>query len=414
MTDAVVETLRLRGPNAARLTRVAATALPAALERAFVDVPDARLNSLSVRLELDLSEYDDTTLATLWADAIRVELLRHLPADARPASRLADRPGVSPGVGSRGFPLESVVAAARNWLAQGAPRGPVPAAALALAQVAVEDTTSANAGTGGDIARLVLALDEAVTARSRAVATNALLRDGDKPLVAPSELGNDANATAAHIAPSGTGQPSPQRAAEPPHETAPSVGHPNAALASAAAARVAALAALAPAAAGSVDLDAVSNAAGLALMYPWLADCCRTATTLHPGLDEAAVRTFALATLVDPNDPALLADPLILFLAGAREPVAQPVRLAHEAEVRAQTDTALISFASLLPGFAQSSPDFVRGEWIRRIGLLDAERDPALLTAATHPLDVLLTRLPYPLALFKLPWSPPLSVRFRP
>ena len=77
-------------------------------------------------------------------------------------------------------------------------------------------------------------------------------------------------------------------------------------------------------------------------------------------------------------------------------------------------ERVLASFASLLPGFGESSAEFVRSEWIRRTGLLDADLDPARLTAATHPLDVLLGRLPYPLALFKLPWSPALTVRFRP
>ena len=65
------------------------------------------------------------------------------------------------------------------------------------------------------------------------------------------------------------------------------------------------------------------------------------------------------------------------------------------------------------PGFERSSESFVRASWIVRAGLLDTDRDPVLLTAATHPLDVLLPRLPYPVGLLKLPWSPPVTVRFR-
>ena len=39
---------------------------------------------------------------------------------------------------------------------------------------------------------------------------------------------------------------------------------------------------------------------------------------------------------------------------------------------------------------------------------------PVRLTAATHPLDVVLSRLPYPVGLFRLPWAPPVHVRFQP
>ncbi len=74
----------------------------------------------------------------------------------------------------------------------------------------------------------------------------------------------------------------------------------------------------------------------------------------------------------------------------------------------------LASFTALLPGFERSSTAFVRDAWVVRYGVLDADRDPVTLTAATHPLDVLLPLLPYPIGLFKLPWSVALTVRFRP
>jgi len=78
------------------------------------------------------------------------------------------------------------------------------------------------------------------------------------------------------------------------------------------------------------------------------------------------------------------------------------------------TERTLAAFAGLLPGFRSSSSRFVRYEWVVRLGVLDATTDPAGLVAATHPLDVLLPKLPYPVTLFKLPWSPLVSVRFRP
>ncbi len=75
MTDVAVDRLRIRGPGARRLAAVAARELPAALERALGDLDDVRLDTITVRLDLDPDEYDDTTLAVLWADAIRVQVL---------------------------------------------------------------------------------------------------------------------------------------------------------------------------------------------------------------------------------------------------------------------------------------------------------------------------------------------------
>jgi len=183
----------------------------------------------------------------------------------------------------------------------------------------------------------------------------------------------------------------------------------------AAAARLASLAELMDPDATELDLTTVTRAAGLALLYPWLADVCREATSLHPGRDEATVRALALAALVDPDDRSLGADPLITVLSGAREPLDRRApRLADADAVLESCDRALLSFASLLPGFASSSPDYVREQWIARAGVLDTTPSPMLLTAATHPLDVVLTRLPYPVALFALPWTAPIGVRFRP
>lgn len=88
--------------------------------------------------------------------------------------------------------------------------------------------------------------------------------------------------------------------------------------------------------------------------------------------------------------------------------------LPRQAEVAESAVHVLASFAALLPGFERSSPAYVRGSWITRLGVVDRDRDPVLLTAATRPLDVVLTQLPYPVGLIKLPWSPPLTVRFRP
>jgi hypothetical protein len=164
-----------------------------------------------------------------------------------------------------------------------------------------------------------------------------------------------------------------------------------------------------------LDPGTLTRAAGLVLLYPWLADHCAAAEELHPGLDRYDVRAAALAALV--ADPAAVEDPLVRMLAGRALPAEPPrdrFELPHQDEVDASAERVLASFVSLLPGFERSTPEFVRSTWLVRLGVLDLERQPAVLTAATHPLDVLLPVLPYPLGLFKLPWSAALTVRFRP
>jgi hypothetical protein len=177
------------------------------------------------------------------------------------------------------------------------------------------------------------------------------------------------------------------------------------------------LADLAPELAPAVDPAALTRAAGLALLYPWLGDHCRLAEELHPGLDALDVRDAALAALVDPDDPTLADDPLVALLAGRPDPrpdrARTRIRLPAERDVADSAIRVLASFAALLPGFERSTTAFVRQSWIARLGMLDPDRNAIVLTAAIHPLDVLLPRLPYPVGLIKLPWSPPLSVRFR-
>ena len=412
MTDGLVETLRLRGPGAARLGRIAATALPAALDRTLAGLPSARIESLSVVLDVNPEDYDDVTLATLWAHAIREELVRHLPEGVIESHAPNSVAGLSGDAGSPALTLADAVAAARAWLAAAQPGTTVPAKALALAELVSQTPLAVHDAEPSD---LLLALAAALTTPAHPVGTTTSLPGASAaPPKGPAASGGVEAPTPNHA----------PRATQPPASTpalgetgvkgAESVGHADAAQVSAAAARIAALAALAEPEAQFVNLDAVTQAAGLALLYPWLADVCRAAVDLHPGLDEAAVRAHALAAVVDPDDPTLLADPLVTFLAGVAEPLSSQAPLPHADELGHSAERVLASFASLLPGFGESSPEFVRSEWIRRTGLLDAELDPVRLTAATHPLDVLLGHLPYPLALFKLPWSPALMVRFRP
>jgi hypothetical protein len=165
-------------------------------------------------------------------------------------------------------------------------------------------------------------------------------------------------------------------------------------------------------AAAVLDSAALTSAAGLVLLYPWLSDHLRAAEALHPRLDPAPVRARALeAVLGWPSEGGQ--DPLIALLAGMDSPAAVGP-LVQDGLIVDSAHRILQSFAALLPGFAASSPGFVQREWISRLGVIDTDQRPILLTAATRPLDLVLDALPYPLGLIALPWCPPISVRFRP
>jgi hypothetical protein len=177
-----VDTLRLRGPHARRFASVAARALPAALERAMAGVGDVRLDRVEVSLDLDPGDYDDQTLAILWADAIRARVLATAPGHrppARPVSSAAAAPTRTP------EPAE-VLATVRNWLAARRLSAPppvsvVPAAVLALGDPAVARAVRAMSGPG-EWARLLAALDNALRA-TETVAPEAV----EKPLAPAAE-----------------------------------------------------------------------------------------------------------------------------------------------------------------------------------------------------------------------------------
>ncbi|MGC4174834.1 contractile injection system tape measure protein [Demequina sp.] len=410
MTDAVVGTVRIRGRDAARLARVAATVLPAALEGALADLGDCRIDE--VRIAVDVDPFaDDATIATLWAGAIRAELLllgasRVAPATANGTSRNG---AVAPS-------LPDAVAAARSWLASTPPRGGLPGAVLrTLAEALAAATASgANAtaaeqpGTSGrvgaastpELAALANELLAALAAPwSGHPASPPRPEDAAEHPASTSETRAQGDVTAAQNTASGRQVRQGERGAMP------QIAH--------LAAELSALAELVPSH-EALDPAALTAAAGLAIVYPWLADHARASMALHPGIDEATVRAHAFAALVDPTDVGLVHDPFVRLLAGVAEPLGEQVPLPHAREVHESAERVLASFASLVPGFERSSAAFVRGEWIARRGLVDDGRDPVLLTATSHPLDVVLGRLPYPLGLFRLPWSPPVMVRFRP
>lgn len=401
MTDVAVDTVRLRGPHARRLTRVAARALPAALERVLEDVGDIQVDELVVRLDLDVTAYDDETLAVLWADAVRAQLM----GVRRESASVARRTSVGAPSGGRVPELPAVLAAVRAMCGSVPEPGmPFPSAVLELADSgtaqAVADAIGPDAWASL-LRTLYLALRPPVPAQATG-ADSAAPRNGADQLPPPTPAATEADGTGRRPKDeaSSEGAELPCRPGE-----FPDVLDVLAVLARLVDERTAAV--------QSVD---VTRGAGLLLLYPWLAEHCRRAEDLHPGLDGAAVREAALAALVDPGDPTLADDRLVRLLAGrtSPEPAVPRVPLPRQDEVAESAVQVLTSFAALLPGFERSSPAYVRDCWIVRLGVLDHDLDPVLLTAATRPLDVLLPHLPYPVSLIKLPWSPPLTVRFRP
>lgn len=407
MTDVIVDTLRLRGSHGRRLARVAARALPAALDRALADLGDVEVSSLRVYLDLDPEEYDDDTLAVLWADLVRAELIAGGAQGT--VRRTASGGDAGPGRWESGAPMD-LVAVARGWLSLPEDaRTAVPAALLRLGDPYVATAVAAGLGPA-EWSRLVESLRGLLSvpvppAHPEAVGEGEDVAELEDPL---RELGPEASAA-----------PAPSPVADPSAVPDTAVPAPSASASVAEAADVlevvGTLAELHDDVLTPLDPAAVTRAAGLALLYPWLEDHCHAAEVLHPGLDQYDVREAALAALV--GDPTAVDDPLVRMLAGRAqlwEPPHDRFELPHQDEVDASAERVLASFASLLPGFERSTPEFVRSMWLVRLGVLELERYPALLTAATHPLDVLLPLLPYPVGLFRLPWSAALTVRFRP
>lgn len=408
--EIVVDTVRLRGSHAGRLARVAARALPTALERALADLEDVQVASMEVVLDLDPDEYDDETLAVLWADLIRAGLV----ADgARSRSEAAAAAAAVGEPAAPSAPVEDLLLVVRSWLRlEPAARPSIPAALLALGDPARADRVALALGTD-DWRRLVVALRttlgaRAVPATDRTAADRAPEDESSAPGRHPSTPRADVGYTtdapvSAGVAGGVDDVPAPEAAGDDAgggrllH-----VLHTLGELHSG----------------GLTPLDpaTITRAAGLVLLYPWLADHCRSAEELHPGIDQYDVREAALAAVV--GDPAAVDDPLVRLLAGRPEPWPEEARartaLARQEDVDASAGRVLASFAALLPGFERSSSGFVRDAWVVRTGLLDTALSPVRLTAATHPLDVLLPLLPYPMGLLKLPWSPALTVRFRP
>lgn len=414
MTDVVIDRIRLRGPGTARLARIAARALPAALDRALQDLGDADIADLAVPLDAAVLSLDDDAVAALWADAIRGALLAEGVTARRPPPGPEPAPAAD-GVADTTAPRtgEEDRAEASAWVREHFPRTGIPVSALRRARMPSPDGSPMAGVTADDAAlreRVRHALSEELRPRHLPAGAPDPGRTGSAASDSPPDVRDGVTDP---VEPKGT-DAAPAAAAP----RAPGLaGAPGADPSLALDALIDALADLVADRGGRerVDLRGITRAAGLPLLYPWLADHCRAAVEALPGELPAAVRAVALAALIDEDAAALRDDPLVRHLAGLRPedpPVPSPAY--DTTALRDAAADVVRSFAALLPGFQHSSTGFVRDEWLRRPGLLDLERDPALLTARSLPLDIALGTLPYPIGLFALPWCRPVTVRFRP
>jgi hypothetical protein len=153
---------------------------------------------------------------------------------------------------------------------------------------------------------------------------------------------------------------------------------------------------------------------GLVLLYPWLADLLQADVPTDAGL---AHRSWALAAIMAPGEePRLLGDPLVRILAG--DDPARPVQRLPAPEeperLVAAGEEVLRSFAACLPGFEESSADYLRRFVLERGGLVAVLPEDAYgIRLEPLPLDPILARLPYPLGPFRLPWTRPTHVELR-
>jgi len=417
VSDVVIGTLRLRGPHASRLARVAATTLPAALDEALAGYPDGRVDVVSVPFPVDAG-LDDGTLAALWAEAIRAAVHDTLVAGARGRAWTAAPDEVT---GWSAPTAADAVRAALAWVAGGARPDAVPRQAWRVADpLLVDECRTLLASRWAEVVG-ALARSARRAGTPGAPDGPADEADRDAPGGAATAVTDPAEEVAATAA---------EAALRPGPTASDVVGEPLTSPGShgdpGERARVAADLALVSTVddlvdettSAVVDTAHLTTAAGLVLLYPWLTDHCRAAVALHPDLPAAPVRAEALALLVSAQDPPR-GDPLVRLLAGSAGeagldlPVSGPVNLRRLDEVEQSAREVLRNFVALLPGLEGSSADFVRREWVTRAGLLDERTDHVRLSAAARPLDVVLGALPYPLGVLVLPWSRPISVRWQ-
>jgi hypothetical protein len=384
------EALRVR----LRLESIARRHLPHALERSVPWAAVGAVEAVEVVLDVDPRDYDDVTLALLWADRIKQRLLA---APVPPAS-----------TGPAGSGLSHAGGAGKRQVAdplRGEDAETVALRAFAGDETALATLLAACSRPGGRSAVLD-ALDR--TLRPFVVGLldqreGAKGRTGEAPrTVTDSRSGRSANSAAAlDRGQADEREPGETAAASPP------AGPPELREAESAAARKP------PHERARTEVGAahLTRVGGLILLWPWLGAFLERATAEHADLDEVGVRRLAVARLVPELEDADR-DDLARFLSGddLEQPAAPLDRLRLADEVGEAADDVLRAFAAMLPGFERSSLDYLRRELVRRPGLLDVDAEPARLALPPMPLDPVLAFVPYPLGIVRLPWTPALAI----
>lgn len=397
----------------ARMMRVAAGPLPAAIDRALADdlldssSIDVEVANLAVPLDFDPGHYDDETLCVLWADRIRAALLRQPSTGLRTR---ADAVGTGPrDAVAAGGPITEIA----RWVA----------ALLALDPVRLLAVAAELQRAG----RVIQSLEREVSPEQRRAVLDALWRAARSAGSAPRSAPVAESSTADPEPPAATGDAmgisddaasqewvAAWRAASlavtgRALRDAPSVpGRGQGAAAVSGAIRLVEQAARAATTRAGLRDVQYSRVAGLLLVYPWLAAHLRAAAIAHPTVEPADVRRVALAMIADPAQPLLQHDPMVKLLAGA--PLAARAPTCDLRVERGAADEVLRAFAAMVRGFEESSPDFLRQQFVVRDGEIETRAAGLYLNPAARPLDLALALLPYPLTLLRLPWTEPLVV----
>jgi len=393
-----------------RLERVARSELGRALDaQVAVDAP-VSLGRLTVRLELDPDDYDDRTLAILWAGRIREAIAAATNAASTATGRTSPVDAPSPddhgNEGARGLD-ELLPPLARRAILGDA------AAATAIARA-----------IRADPARVGRELRTALSAPER----RALLR-----MLEGGGAGGRGRPLRPFPGPPVSGRLRSVRRSEPRTATRlPAHMSWTAGLVIASRrwlagrSREAAIGLIPPRThvparpkparrglATPADRRLRSQVAGLGLLWPWLTAQLEAASDRLRRLDPAEARRLALAALV-PGMSAAVDDPVIRLLAGD-DPATDPsLIVVTEGDLLLAAEGAaevLEAFGAALPGFAGSTQDFIGHEFLVRVGVVNPADDPVTVTAAPLPLDPALTQLRYPIAAFRLPWTRPVTLR---
>ena len=371
-----------------------------------------RLGRLTVRLELDPSDYDDETLAILWASRIREAVIAAgVAIDEPDPIEPADAPSAEPPVPPTAAGVPNRHPGEVPALARAALRGDAGARS-ALARAIVAD--------GRAIAR---ALESALGRADRERLLDALTGATGGASTIPEPPGPVTDDRAETATGAGLGAAQRMRRRRP----APEGSWPRR-LAAAARRNLAAAGLGAttdsplrpragrpsprPGRRNSAEPAQPSALAGIPLLWPWLAEHLSAAVERMPGLDPIDARRIALAGLV-PDRATAVDDPVVRLLAGddlGSEPSLVVVGPDEQEAAIERSEAVLAAFAAALPGFAASTPGFIRREFLVRPGVVERDAAPILVRLGRLPLDPILTRLPYPVGVFRLPWTPPIRL----